>query len=140
VLIVTGHDHSRIKDKDQFHLVLDETLSLLPKLQQGLDVNVLFHSITAFEPTASLGVFDILKVPLMHGWTIDSQDTETYRLIVQELQSYNRVVECVIAGDVAESELLKQDAPHDDSISTTAHQDAVQKGYLYLSRCSLSIL
>ncbi|KAI8805332.1 hypothetical protein BJ742DRAFT_775273 [Cladochytrium replicatum] len=84
---------------------LNDVMDLMPSLQTGLDVNVRFDSPYSFETTPSLLVFDIFSIALCHGWTVDHQDDETYRIVVRDLGSYNRVVESIIAGDVAEVEL-----------------------------------
>ncbi|KAI8808269.1 hypothetical protein BJ742DRAFT_286313 [Cladochytrium replicatum] len=84
---------------------LNDVMDLMPSLQTGLDVNVRFDSPYSFETTPSLLVFDIFSIPLCHGWTVDHQDSETYRIVVRDLASYNRVVESIIARDVAEVEL-----------------------------------
>ena len=43
-------------------------IGLLPSLSRGLDVNCHFKATTAFEYTQELTVFDVLNVPLYHGW------------------------------------------------------------------------
>ena len=50
-----------------------DALSVLPKLGRGLDVNVKFTSVTGFEYTDELSVFDMLGVNLLHGWLYDPQ-------------------------------------------------------------------
>ncbi|TPX72412.1 hypothetical protein SpCBS45565_g00570 [Spizellomyces sp. 'palustris'] len=75
--------------------------SPLQTLQTGLDVNVRFDSPFSFEVTSSLLVFDLFKIILCHGWTVDPQDEETHRVVVTECGSYNRVVEKVIEGEIA---------------------------------------
>ncbi|ORZ06716.1 hypothetical protein BCR42DRAFT_427072 [Absidia repens] len=85
---------------------LDTALSILPRLQTGLDVNVQFSSIHDFEPTEELALFDLFDVDLVHGWIIDPQDEEGYR-VVNRCKSYNGIVECIVRG--AESDLDTND-------------------------------
>jgi len=64
---------------------------MLPKTQQGIDVNVQFKGITAFEFTSELMLFDFCNTRLVHGWLVDPQDQETHTLISN--LSYNQLVE-----------------------------------------------
>ena len=50
-----------------------DAISLLPKLATGIDVNVRFHDIRAFEFTQDTAIFDLMDVRLVHGWLIDPQ-------------------------------------------------------------------
>ena len=34
-------------------------------------MNVKFHNAHAFEPTPEVAVFDLLGIPLVHGWLMD---------------------------------------------------------------------
>ncbi|KND00931.1 uncharacterized protein SPPG_04033 [Spizellomyces punctatus DAOM BR117] len=84
-----------------------DVLEIIPTLQTGLDVNVRFDSPFSFEVTSSLLVFDLFKIILCHGWTVDPQDEETYRVVVSECGSYNQVVEKVIEGEIAAAHQAK---------------------------------
>jgi hypothetical protein len=84
-------------------------MNLIPTLQRGLDVNVRFDSPFAFELTPALLIFDLFGITLAHGWTVDPQDEETYKVVVQSLGSYNKVVEAVINGEDASNELASLD-------------------------------
>lgn len=48
-------------------------MTVLPKLSTGLDVNVRFTGVSDFEYTPECIVFDLLNVPLYHGWLLDPQ-------------------------------------------------------------------
>ena len=48
-------------------------MTVLPKLDTGLDVNVRFTGVSDFEYTPECSVFDLLGVPLYHGWLVDPQ-------------------------------------------------------------------
>ncbi|CAO3625558.1 unnamed protein product [Cunninghamella blakesleeana] len=78
---------------------LETAFTILPHLQTGLDVNVHFNSIREFEPTAELALFDLFNVDIVHGWIVDPQDKETYRVVVENCKSYNGVVECIVRGN-----------------------------------------
>ena len=72
-----------------------EVLDLLPKLQEGLDLNVIFTNSTSFEFTREISVFDSLRIFLYHGWLPDERpgsrlDEEMY-CAVKDL-SYNHLV------------------------------------------------
>ena len=47
---------------------INDVLTLLPLLGQGLDLNVKFHEVIQFEFTKELSVFDSLRIPIYHGW------------------------------------------------------------------------
>jgi hypothetical protein len=78
---------------------LEEVSALLPKLEVGLDVNVSFHAVDAFEATSELALFDLAAVRLVHGWVYDSQDKETARVL--GTKSYNELVTMIASDDVA---------------------------------------
>ena len=52
---------------------LNDAIAMLPKLCTGVDVNVKFHDIRAFEFTEEVAVFDLLDLSLVHGWLVDPQ-------------------------------------------------------------------
>ncbi|ETV93109.1 hypothetical protein, variant [Aphanomyces invadans] len=75
-------------------VLLNEVVALLQTLQVGLDVNVQFHDICAFEYTNACAIFDLLDMRLVHGWVVDPQDTVAYSLLAHK--SYNQVVDQLI--------------------------------------------
>lgn len=52
---------------------INDSMTVLPKLSTGLDVNVRFTGVSDFEYTPECIVFDLLNVPLYHGWLVDPQ-------------------------------------------------------------------
>lgn len=52
---------------------VDDAMTVLPKLATGLDVNVRFTGVSDFEYTPECSIFDLLGVPLYHGWLVDPQ-------------------------------------------------------------------
>jgi hypothetical protein len=74
---------------------LDDALSCLPSLLFGLDVNVVFHDVEAFEFTQPLSAFDVASVPILHGWVVDSHDSLTSSAVGN--RTYNQLVERLVA-------------------------------------------
>ena len=60
----THHSHS---------LLIPLSLLFAIQLQTGLDVNVRYDSVKGFEFTSEIVIFDLLNVPLYHGWLPDPQ-------------------------------------------------------------------
>lgn len=52
---------------------MSDAMAVLPKLSTGLDVNVRFTGVSDFEYTPECIVFDLLNIPLYHGWLLDPQ-------------------------------------------------------------------
>jgi ubiquitin carboxyl-terminal hydrolase MINDY-1/2 len=77
--------------KDSKQQQLDSALNMIPSMARGLDLNVCFSSVTSFEFTEEISVFDALDIPLLHGWVLDPQDTITYS-VVQRNNSYNHLM------------------------------------------------
>ena len=77
-----------------FQQNMADAFEVLQKLTTGIDVNVKFHSVFAFEPTKEVSVFDLLGIPLVHGWLVDPQDTTT--TTVFRNKSYNELVEMLL--------------------------------------------
>ena len=48
--------------------LIDDVLTLLPSLSEGLNLNVKFFGVMEFENTRELSVFDSVGVRLVHGW------------------------------------------------------------------------
>lgn len=75
---------------------INDAMQLFPKLQTGLDVNVQFTSITSFEYTSEMIIFDLLGISLYHGWIVDQEDIETSTVIGN--CSYNQLVDKIITN------------------------------------------
>ncbi|XP_013090956.2 ubiquitin carboxyl-terminal hydrolase MINDY-1-like isoform X1 [Biomphalaria glabrata] len=73
---------------------MQDAMSVMHKLQTGLDVNVKFTGVADFEYTPELIIFDLLEISLYHGWLVDPQDSETVKIVNQD--SYNQLVEKII--------------------------------------------
>ena len=68
-----------------------DAMAVLPKLATGLDVNVRFTAVDAFEFTGETAIFDLLRLPLVHGWLVDPGDAATAAAVGS--LSYNQLVE-----------------------------------------------
>ncbi|XP_056154310.1 ubiquitin carboxyl-terminal hydrolase MINDY-1 isoform X2 [Lampris incognitus] len=77
-----------------FQQNMSDAMAVLPKLSTGLDVNVRFTGVTDFEYTPECIVFDLLDIPLYHGWLVDPQSPEMAAAIGK--LSYNQLVEKII--------------------------------------------
>lgn len=77
-----------------FQQNMSDAMAVLPKLSTGLDVNVRFTGVTDFEYTPECIVFDLLDIPLYHGWLLDPQSPETVAAVGK--LSYNQLVEKII--------------------------------------------
>ncbi|XP_051114739.1 uncharacterized protein LOC127240228 [Andrographis paniculata] len=67
-----------------------DAIDLLPRLSTGIDVNIKFRRIDDFEFTPECAIFDLLDIPLYHGWIVDPQDYETTDAIGSK--SYNTLM------------------------------------------------
>uniref|UniRef100_A0A7N0UQG4 MINDY deubiquitinase domain-containing protein n=1 Tax=Kalanchoe fedtschenkoi TaxID=63787 RepID=A0A7N0UQG4_KALFE len=84
------HDYSKNQQQN-----IADAIDLLPRLTTGIDVNLKFTGIRDFEFTPECAIFDLLDIPLYHGWIVDPQDHETataigsksYNIIMSELVS-----------------------------------------------------
>ncbi|OUM69611.1 hypothetical protein PIROE2DRAFT_2479, partial [Piromyces sp. E2] len=90
-------NNSNTEDEYTFQDVLD----IIPTLKKGLDINVKFDSVLSFEPSPAFTVFKFFNIKLVHGWTVDPEDKETFRIIAKECGNYNKVVEKIIECDSA---------------------------------------
>ncbi|XP_044305109.1 ubiquitin carboxyl-terminal hydrolase MINDY-1 [Varanus komodoensis] len=77
-----------------FQQNVNDAMTVLPKLSTGLDVNVRFTGVSDFEYTPECIVFDLLSVPLYHGWLVDPQTPDVAQAVGK--MSYNQLVEKII--------------------------------------------
>jgi len=73
---------------------VNDAIAVLPRLATGLDVNVRFTGVSDFEYTEELIIFDLLHIPLLHGWLVDPEAREVG--VAVNTLSYNQLVETVI--------------------------------------------
>lgn len=109
-----GNDDGDNQQKQDLHAskseqYVHEVLDVLPKLQYGMDVNPKFtNGPTGMEFTTELTTFDLLNVKMVHGWLLDPQSNELMNLIGSK--TYNELVEAVISGNEASTELQTLEA------------------------------
>uniref|UniRef100_A0A4W5RF32 Ubiquitin carboxyl-terminal hydrolase n=1 Tax=Hucho hucho TaxID=62062 RepID=A0A4W5RF32_9TELE len=77
-----------------FQQNMSDAMAVLPKLSTGLDVNVRFTGVSDFEYTPECIAFDLLDIPLYHGWLVDPQSPEMVAAVGKI--SYNQLVEKLI--------------------------------------------
>lgn len=65
---------------------MSDAMAVLHKLQTGLDVNVKFTGVRVFEYTPECIVFDLLDIPLYHGWLVDPQVRSIFLLSLSSAQ------------------------------------------------------
>lgn len=75
---------------------IHDAIEVLPRLETGLDVNIRFTGITDFEYTQEYVIFDLLRIPLYHGWLSDPDLEELHSSIGK--RSYNQLVDSIITG------------------------------------------
>nr|XP_033779046.1 ubiquitin carboxyl-terminal hydrolase MINDY-1 isoform X2 [Geotrypetes seraphini] len=77
-----------------FQQNVSDAMMVLPRLSTGLDVNVRFTGVSDFEYTPECIVFDLLNIPLYHGWLLEPQGPEVLQAVGK--LSYNQLVEKII--------------------------------------------
>ncbi|MBN3275700.1 MINY2 hydrolase, partial [Polyodon spathula] len=118
---------------------MSDAMAVLHKLQTGLDVNVKFTGVRVFEYTPECIVFDLLDIPLYHGWLVDPQIDDVVKAVGN--CSYNQLVEKIIISKQSNrSELVGEGYVAEQFLNSTATQltyhglceltSAVQEGEL----------
>ncbi|KAK8710609.1 hypothetical protein V6N13_145923 [Hibiscus sabdariffa] len=93
-----------------------DAIDLLPRLATGIDVNIKFRRTDDFEFTSECAIFDLLDIPLYHGWIVDPQvhmfqDYETACAIGSK--SYNAIMEELVALEARNMEASCKNKPGD---------------------------
>ena len=91
-----GGEREGEQDGEGVSHLITEAMDTLPSLAVGLDFNPRFNSVSGHEYTSNIVLFDLLDIPLLHGWVIDPQDPRAPA--VGEL-TYNQAVDVAISGD-----------------------------------------
>eukprot|EP01111_Echinosteliopsis_oligospora_P011649 TRINITY_DN3892_c0_g1_i1.p1 TRINITY_DN3892_c0_g1~~TRINITY_DN3892_c0_g1_i1.p1 ORF type:complete len:491 (+),score=110.51 TRINITY_DN3892_c0_g1_i1:74-1546(+) len=86
---------SQAKQEEQEQVL--KSISVLPAMQTGMDVNFNFTKHDQFELTDQTAVFKILQVPLVHGWLISDDHSETSRVV--GTNTYNDLMNKLVAVD-----------------------------------------
>ncbi|CAI9093901.1 OLC1v1029503C3 [Oldenlandia corymbosa var. corymbosa] len=95
-----------------------DAIDLLPRLTTGIDVNIKFRRIDDFEFTRECAIFDLLDIPLYHGWIVDPQDCETANAIGS--RSYNTLMGDLVALDTQNLETGNKKPAEEDSVDFVA--------------------
>ncbi|NWZ34944.1 MINY1 hydrolase, partial [Brachypodius atriceps] len=104
-----------------FQQNINDTMTVLPKLSTGLDVNVRFTGVSDFEYTPECIVFDLLNIPLYHGWLVDPQSPEQVQAVGK--LSYNQLVEKIITcKQASDSSLVSEGLVAEQFLESTASQ------------------
>lgn len=104
-LLLERSKHLEEASAADYQQTISDIFPVLQKLTTGIDVNVKFHNAHAFEATSEVAVFDLLGIPLVHGWLVDPQDAPTAAVFGNK--SYNELIELLLLGlDDAEMEKL----------------------------------
>ncbi|NXQ33738.1 MINY1 hydrolase, partial [Alaudala cheleensis] len=104
-----------------FQQNINDSMMVLPKLSTGLDVNVRFTGVSDFEYTPECIVFDLLNIPLYHGWLVDPQSPEQVQAVGK--LSYNQLVEKIITcKQASDSSLVSEGLVAEQFLESTASQ------------------
>lgn len=104
-----------------FQQNVNDAMTVLPKLATGLDVNVRFTGVSDFEYTPECSIFDLLGIPLYHGWLVDPQSPEAVSAVGK--LSYNQLVEKVITcKHSSDTNLVTEGLIAEQFLETTAAQ------------------
>ncbi|KAF5935495.1 hypothetical protein HYC85_026624 [Camellia sinensis] len=121
ILCLFGEFYSANKDagyvENQQQNIAD-AIDLLPRLATGIDVNIKFRRIDDFEFTRECAIFDLLDIPLYHGWIVDPQDYDTANAI--GTKSYNTLMEELVALETRNMEGEQKKNSEEDSIDFAA--------------------
>jgi len=74
---------------------LDDVVRHLPSLQVGMDVNVRFRSVDAYEFMPAMVCFDAFNIQMVHGWVLDAADPDFAEVVGNS--SYNALTDLLIA-------------------------------------------
>lgn len=100
---------------------IHDAMEIMPKLKTGLDVNIRFTGITDFEYTPECIIFDLLRIPLYHGWLIDPELIELQNAIGS--QSYNQLVDNIITNKTSnEPDIMTRVLIAEEFLERTASQ------------------
>lgn len=109
--------NSNVNNKDAGYVEnqqqnIADAIDLLPRLATGIDVNLKFTRIDDFEFTPECAIFDLLDIPLYHGWIVDQQDRDTATAIGSK--SYNALMGELVALETRNIETLPKNNPEEE--------------------------
>ncbi|XP_050151182.1 uncharacterized protein LOC126626047 isoform X2 [Malus sylvestris] len=115
--------NSNIDNKDAGYVEnqqqnIADAIDHLPQLATGIDVNIKFRRIDDFEFTPECAIFDLLDIPLYHGWIVDPQDDNTANAIGSK--SYNALMGELVALETQNMESECKNTPEEDCVDFAA--------------------
>ncbi|KAL3331251.1 hypothetical protein AABB24_034857 [Solanum stoloniferum] len=115
--------NSNVNDKDAGYVEnqqqnIADAIDLLPRLATGIDVNIKFRRIDDFEFTRECAIFDLLDIPLYHGWIVDPQDHDTENAIGSK--SYDTLMGELVSLDTQNMETEHKQSSEDDDVDFAA--------------------
>jgi hypothetical protein len=117
----SSESENEVEDVRMMHQQrVSDVISILPKLQFGLDVNVKFDSVSNFEYTRELDCFDAAGVPIYHGWILDPQDSVTADAI--RGMSYNLVIYRLVESRALADEIKSWQVDDEEKASVEGHK------------------
>eukprot|EP01031_Cornospumella_fuschlensis_P026101 gene26101-31518_t len=132
---------------------MNDILNVLPKLARGLDVNIKFNGVNKYEFTEEISIFDILDIPLVHGWLYDASDADlskhigdlSYNHLQFKLVDYRSVLDKLDSNeqlDSNEEALLQQGRVIDQFLARSASQlttEGLHALYSFLADQTLAV-
>lgn len=86
--------NDQTNERNRIEKNVEDCVSNLNKLKEGMDVNVKFNGCKQFEYTRELDTFDLFAIQLYHGWLIDPQQVELFKHCAHK--TYNQLIEFVL--------------------------------------------
>jgi hypothetical protein len=91
---------------DEFHQsAVNDAMSILGKLNEGMDVNIRFTAVDAFDHSKETAVLDSLNIRLFHSWIISEDDITVYPYVSP--LTYNDAVEKVVEYEETKSRAIE---------------------------------
>ncbi|KAL9246765.1 hypothetical protein vseg_020259 [Gypsophila vaccaria] len=112
---VDNKDAEYIKNQQQN---IADAIDLLPRLTTGIDVNTKFCRVDDFEFTPECAIFDLLDIPLYHGWLVDPQDHDTAEAIGSK--SYNAIMSDLVSLETSKMENEGKNKEEEDCVDFAA--------------------
>jgi hypothetical protein len=110
-----------------FHQQLEDVFNILPTLAKGLDLNICFHGINKYEFTNEITIFDILQIPLYHGWLYPDNKDEHIEVISNK--SYNHLVYKLVDYKSLLDKLSEFEISHPDECSNIGRIEILEKHF-----------
>ncbi|XP_031125384.1 ubiquitin carboxyl-terminal hydrolase MINDY-2-like [Ipomoea triloba] len=117
------YSSSNVNDKDAEYVKnqqqkVTDAIDLLPRLATGLFVNTKFERIGDFEYTGELAIFELLDIPLYHGWIVDPEDHDTAKAIGSK--TYNTLMGELVALETRDMGSEHKKSAENDAATTAA--------------------